>query len=104
MHDESVYPDPEAFNPERFLKNGVLNPDVPQPESAWGFGRRACAGKELAMSYLFITICSVLATFNIGKAVDENGKQVTPKDEYAGGLIRYSISIKILRASFSNLY
>ena len=41
LHDENVYKDPGAFNPERFLKDGELNPDVRPPEDiAFGFGRR----------------------------------------------------------------
>lgn len=40
-HDEKIYPDPFTFNPERFLKDGKLDPSVLQPESvAFGFGRR----------------------------------------------------------------
>jgi cytochrome P450 len=38
---KAMYPDPEVFNPGRFLKNGNLNKDVCDPkEYAFGFGRR----------------------------------------------------------------
>jgi cytochrome P450 len=38
-HDESVYPEPFVFKPERFLdENGVLNDD--DRILAYGFGRR----------------------------------------------------------------
>jgi cytochrome P450 len=38
-HDESVYPEPFAFKPERFFdKNGDLNDD--DKVLAYGFGRR----------------------------------------------------------------
>lgn len=41
LHDESEYPDPYSFKPERFLKDGQLDPDVRGPaEVAFGYGRR----------------------------------------------------------------
>ena len=40
-HDEERYPDPMTFNPDRFMKDGKLNPDVPDPSDvAFGFARR----------------------------------------------------------------
>lgn len=41
LHNESVYPDPFTFNPDRFMKDGKLNPAVRDPDhAAFGFGRR----------------------------------------------------------------
>ncbi|KAJ7327519.1 cytochrome P450, partial [Mycena albidolilacea] len=40
LQDETMYPNPEAFRPERFLLNGKLNPAIRDPETvAFGFGR-----------------------------------------------------------------
>lgn len=44
LHDESVYPDPLSFKPERFLDSSV-----DRPEAAFGFGRRICPGMHLAL-------------------------------------------------------
>ncbi|KAJ6597635.1 cytochrome P450, partial [Mycena vulgaris] len=88
LHDEDMYPDPQSFKPERFLRNGKLNPDVRDPETAaFGFGRRICPGRHLASSSLWLTIASILATLDINKAVDENGKVVEPSYEYSSGLV-----------------
>jgi cytochrome P450 len=39
--DEEVYPDPESFKPERFIKNGGLNKAIRDPRDIiFGFGRR----------------------------------------------------------------
>ena len=41
MHDPKVYEDPEEFRPERFLKDGRIDPHVRDPYSfVFGFGRR----------------------------------------------------------------
>ncbi|KAK1227700.1 hypothetical protein PQX77_009288 [Marasmius sp. AFHP31] len=42
LHDETVYPEPLSFKPERFLApNGQLDPNVQDPAKAvFGFGRR----------------------------------------------------------------
>ena len=42
MHDSKVFNSPQEFQPERYLKDGKLNPDVRDPECAvFGFGRRS---------------------------------------------------------------
>jgi len=40
LHNETVYPDPFEFDPDRFMKDGQLNPAVRDPDAAFGFGRR----------------------------------------------------------------
>ncbi|KAG2021152.1 cytochrome P450 [Coprinopsis cinerea AmutBmut pab1-1] len=41
MHDPEIYEDPFEFKPERFLKDGKIDPSVLDPEAAiFGFGRR----------------------------------------------------------------
>ena len=41
MHDSKYFNDPMKFQPERYLKDGILNPDVIDTDSiAFGFGRR----------------------------------------------------------------
>jgi hypothetical protein len=71
--------------------DGKLNPAVKDPEAVWGFGRRICPGRKLATSSLFITIASVLATFEISPAVDKNGRTIEPSGEYGSGMLRFVV-------------
>jgi len=88
LHDEGAYKNPGKFCPERFLKDGKLDPDVRSPEiAAFGFGRRLCPGRHLALGSLFLNIASILAVFDIGKAIDENGEPITPSENFTSGNI-----------------
>ena len=42
LNDREAFNNPEEFQPERYLKDGKLNPDVKDPDcAAFGFGRRS---------------------------------------------------------------
>ncbi|KAJ4490243.1 cytochrome P450 [Lentinula aciculospora] len=90
LHDAKTYgEDVSSFRPERFLtKEGALDPNIKNPDVAFGFGRRICPARNLASSELFIFIASTLATFEITSVQDTNAKAaVEPK--YTSGLLRY---------------
>ncbi|KAF9526061.1 cytochrome P450 [Crepidotus variabilis] len=80
-HDETVYADPLSFKPERFFdSDGNLDDDT--RILAYGFGRRKCAGKAVASDILWLTMASFLASFKIGPAFDDSGKQMEIDDAY----------------------
>jgi cytochrome P450 len=87
LHDVSLYgPNPHLFNPDRFLKeDGTVDPNVLFPDPAFGFGRRFCAGKDLALLSLWITMANILACFDVTRAVDEDGNVIEPNEEYTSG-------------------
>ncbi|RPD64515.1 CyP450 monooxygenase [Lentinus tigrinus ALCF2SS1-7] len=75
--DPAVYPDPERFDPERFLKNGRLHLEGRDPANfAFGFGRRVCPGRLFGEASLFILCASVLSAFSIGAPLDKDGSPV----------------------------
>ncbi|KAF8158971.1 cytochrome P450, partial [Mycena galopus ATCC 62051] len=87
-HDESMYPDPGKFNPERFFNaDGLLNAD--DHILGFGFGRRACVGRHAADATVWASIVSVLSTFNIAKAKDETGKEVEIEPAFTDGFISH---------------
>ncbi|KAJ6576166.1 cytochrome P450, partial [Mycena vulgaris] len=74
LHDKVTYPDPYAINPDHFLLDGKPNPAVQNPDAGFDYGRRLCAGRQMALASVWISITSVLAAFNITKALDEHGR------------------------------
>ena len=86
--DPDEYPDPNTFKPERFLPGpGKRIPRHPE-EIAFGFGRRACPGKDLAEPSIFLNIATVLAVFNISK-IEVDGKVVEPHVGFTAGIISH---------------
>ncbi|KAM0790540.1 hypothetical protein ACM66B_003409 [Microbotryomycetes sp. NB124-2] len=71
--DPVMYPDPETFNPERFITDGKLN-DL--RHFAFGFGRRICPGMHIAERSLYIVFSRLMWACNILHAKDEHGNEV----------------------------
>ncbi|KAG0706547.1 cytochrome P450 [Suillus ampliporus] len=66
-HNETKYPRPDEFKPERFLhEDGSLTSDT--MSLAFGWGRRLCVGRHLADAFL--------AIFSVHEALDESGKNI----------------------------
>ncbi|KAI0315374.1 CyP450 monooxygenase [Amylostereum chailletii] len=82
LHDEVAFPEPEKFKPERYL-----DPETKSPDAVFGFGRRVCPGRHMAHASLWISIASILATFDVCHAVDELGQKVEVTEDFASGII-----------------
>ncbi|TFK73312.1 cytochrome P450 [Pluteus cervinus] len=76
--NETLFPEPEIFRPERFLNpDGTISTNT--SAFTFGFGRRICAGRYLASDTVWLGLAQILAMFTISNAVEvSTGKDITP--------------------------
>lgn len=87
LHDPKNFPDPFAFEPERFIKDGQLDKDVLDPFGpGFGFGRRICPGRYISIDSVYAMIASTLAVFDIIAPKDEDGN-ITLRLETTDGIV-----------------
>ncbi|GJE96382.1 cytochrome P450 [Phanerochaete sordida] len=93
LHDPAMYPSPTSFDPDRFMLAGAdaLDARVREPDAAFGFGRRICPGRHLAYDAIWIAVACVLSVFDVRKARDAQGREVTPSGEYNVGFACYPL-------------
>lgn len=63
-HDPKYFPEPETFNPDRFLKNGraLANSGAYIP---FGMGPRMCIGNRFALMETKVLLCQLLSRCNL---------------------------------------
>ncbi|PPQ69882.1 hypothetical protein CVT25_005587 [Psilocybe cyanescens] len=99
FNDETIYPDPRRFNPDRFMGEGDkglqhLSPMDPL-SAAFGYGRRACPGRYMGESQVWISIASILSVFDIKPALDEMGRPIHVTPEFSKtGMICHPVPFK----------
>ncbi|KAK1565840.1 cytochrome P450 [Colletotrichum navitas] len=104
LHDPCVYKDPSSFDPDRFLEPR----NEPDPGAhAFGYGRRICPGRYLAIESLYITLSRMLAFFNVQKAVDDQGRDIEPQFHATPGLVshlgNFSFTVSLRSEKYARL-
>ncbi|KAF9264300.1 cytochrome P450 [Marasmius fiardii PR-910] len=89
LRDETLFPNAEVFDPERFLDVDPQLKAKRDPRNyIFGFGRRRCPGADLVESSVWLLMVSILATMDITKSVDEQGRVIEPVIKYSNAFFR----------------
>lgn len=90
--DPARHANPKAFDPSRYLhdqrsaKESALCPNAKERDHfIYGAGRRICKGIDLAEASLHLGVARMLWAFNISKAKDKLGNEITPNPEELEG-------------------
>ncbi|KAJ2919402.1 hypothetical protein MD484_g974, partial [Candolleomyces efflorescens] len=95
MHDPKAFDKPFEFSPERYIKDGKIDPSVLDPEAAaFGYGRRICPGRHFSNDGLFLMAASLLATFDITAPRDANGNAIPMNLEETSSTISKPLPFK----------
>ncbi|KDQ53720.1 hypothetical protein JAAARDRAFT_103521, partial [Jaapia argillacea MUCL 33604] len=86
MHDESEYPDPFVFNPDRFFPNASGDSCQQDPRQyAFGFGQRKCPGMHFAEKSMLLIMAGILSRYSINLPKDK-AAEVLPHFEFTTGI------------------
>ncbi|KIM59163.1 hypothetical protein SCLCIDRAFT_126612 [Scleroderma citrinum Foug A] len=81
--DETKFPDPTRFNPERHLTADGLVESASSP--VFGLGRRICPGRYVAAQSMWAAVVCILATLRITNTKDEHGNPIAVVPEFTTG-------------------
>ncbi|KAL3870431.1 hypothetical protein ACJMK2_038499 [Sinanodonta woodiana] len=101
-HDPAIWGDPWVFRPDRFLDdNGeLLSPEHPLRQSlvTFGAGKRACVGKNLAKSRIFLYLTTLIQKFDFLLPKGGTVPSDDPRDFVPGAALRphdYMMRLKV---------
>jgi len=98
LRDETLFPDPHTFNPDRYLEPAVDEATERRRDPrtyVFGFGRRRCPGAHLVESSAWLLVVSMMATLDISKAMDDHGMRVEPEVTFDNSVFRMPSPFKL---------
>ncbi|GJE97075.1 cytochrome P450 [Phanerochaete sordida] len=87
--DPRHFHDPQSFKPERFLPKPEGAGEIFPQGAVFGWGRRICPGRYLALDMVWIAVARILAVFDIQETRDGAGNIIKPNIEFGTALTSY---------------
>ncbi|EJF56159.1 cytochrome P450 [Dichomitus squalens] len=82
LHNPEMYPEPERFMPERFIRDGAFDCSANDPSRfTFGFGRRVCPGRVFSEDSIWLLAARFLSVFDISPA----DPKALPEVSFTGG-------------------
>lgn len=75
-YDETVFPDPSAFLPQRWIREQKQLNQHPFGSVPFGFGIRACLGRRVAELEMYLLLSQLIKRYEVRP--DPSGKTVKP--------------------------
>jgi hypothetical protein len=94
LHNPAHYPDPDAFNPDRFMPESTSTLDdvtkrkMDPRNYVFGFGRRGCPGQNLVDGSAWFLMATMVATLDMNKAKDAQGNVIEPVVDFNNSVFR----------------
>ncbi|EHY53752.1 hypothetical protein HRR83_003968 [Exophiala dermatitidis] len=102
-----LYPDPESYNPDRWLNKDFPTYKEPLTEHprlmghhGFGMGRRMCPGIEVTEAELLVACGSIIGSFELKPVMDANGQPKWPDSNaftpnLIGGPLPFEMDVKV---------
>lgn len=65
LHDPAIFPEPNTFNPDRWLRAKEQGRRFDAYQVAFGKGSRSCVGLNLAYAELYLVIAVLVTRFDL---------------------------------------